>query len=154
MRAPRGARAAPGGPPTSGAAAGTASAAAFGRARVRLQQVAVLEQPLATAVRRGDPALYVAEKTGKVVAVRGGRVDPAPVLDLSGRVALGSEQGLLGLAFAPDGRHLYVDYTDLAGDTHVDELAMRGGRTDPASRRSLLQVHQPYPNHNGGQLAF
>ena len=55
-------------------------------------QVATLEQPLAMAVRRRDPALYIAEKTGKVVAIRNGTVDPAPVLDLSGQVSLGGEQ--------------------------------------------------------------
>jgi len=37
------------------------------------------------AVRGGDSSIYIAEKTGKVVAIRSGRVDPIPVLDLSGR---------------------------------------------------------------------
>ena len=121
--------------------------------RIRLVQVATLEQPLAMAVRRGDPALYVAEKTGKVVAIRGGAVDPAPVLDLTGQVSLGGEQGLLGLAFSPSGRFLYVNYTDPSGDTHVSEYAM-GERADPATRRDILFVDQPYANHNGGNLAF
>ncbi len=122
--------------------------------RIRLVQVATLEQPLAMAVRRGDPALYVAEKTGKVVAIRDGTVDPAPVLDLAGQVSLGGEQGLLGLAFPPGGRFLYVNYTDTNGDTHVTEYAMVDERADPATRRDVLFVDQPYENHNGGNLMF
>ncbi len=117
-------------------------------------QVATLEQPLAMAVRRGDPAIYVAEKTGKVMAIRDGTVAPAPVLDLTGQVSLGGEQGLLGLAFPPSGRFLYVNYTDTNGDTHVTEYAMGDERADPATRRDVLFVDQPYENHNGGHLAF
>ena len=123
--------------------------------RIRLEQVASLEQPLAMAVREGDSALYVAQKTGKVVAIRAGRtVDKVPVLDLSNEVSLGGEQGLLGLAFAPGGRELYVNYTDTNGDTHVTGFAMQGDRADPATRRDILVVEQPYSNHNGGNLVF
>jgi glucose/arabinose dehydrogenase len=122
--------------------------------RIRLVQVASLEQPLAMAVRPGDAALYVAQKTGTVVAIRPGRTDGVPVLDLSDEVSLGGEQGLLGLAFAPGGGELYVNYTDTSGDTHVTGFAMDGDRVDPATRREILVVDQPYSNHNGGNLAF
>jgi glucose/arabinose dehydrogenase len=71
----------------------------------------------------------------------------------------GGEQGLLSVAFHPDYREnglLYVDYTDLSGDTRVVEYQALPDRTavDPASRRVLLAIDQPYSNHNGGQLAF
>ena len=121
---------------------------------VRLARVASLDQPLALAVRPGDPALYVAEKPGRVVALRDGEVDPEPVLDITGEVSLGGEQGLLGLAFAPEGDFLYVNYTDLEGDTHVTEFEMRGERANPSSRRDVLVVDQPFANHNGGNLVF
>lgn len=121
---------------------------------LRLAPVATLEQPVAMAVRGGDSALYIAEKTGRVRAVHDGSVDATPVLDLSGEVSSGFEQGLLGLAFSPEGRRLYVDYTDRAGDTRVVEFDVSSGRADPASRRELLFVEQPYANHNGGQLGF
>jgi glucose/arabinose dehydrogenase len=120
--------------------------------RVRLVRIAVLEQPLAMAVRPDDPALYVAEKTGRVVAVEGDGV--RTVLDLRGQVSLGSEQGLLGLAFPPEGDLLYVNYTDLRGDTHVTEFRMEGGTAAMGSRRDVLVVDQPYSNHNGGHIAF
>ena len=122
--------------------------------RVRLVQVAMLEQPLALSVRAGDSALYIAQKTGKVVAIRAGRTGKLPVVDLSDEVSQGGEQGLLGLAFTPDGDELYVNYTDTRGDTHVTGFAMRDGRADPATRRDILVVDQPYSNHNGGNLAF
>lgn len=106
------------------------------------------------AIRPGDPALYVAEKTGRVAAIRGGAVARDPVVDLTGRVSLGGEQGLLGLAFSPDGRYLYVNFTDTNGHTHVTEFAMRGRGVAPGSERDVLVVEQPYANHNGGNLAF
>jgi glucose/arabinose dehydrogenase len=106
------------------------------------------------AVRVNDAGLYVASKSGQVTAIRGGQVDPVPVLDLGGQVSTGGEQGLLGLAFSPDGTHLYVNYTDVAGDTHVVEYAMSGGVANAGARRELLFVKQPYANHNGGNLVF
>jgi glucose/arabinose dehydrogenase len=121
---------------------------------IRLIEVATLEEPLAMAVRAADDGLYVAEKVGTVRVVRDGAVDPRPVLDLSGQVSLGSEQGLLGLVFSPDGRRLFVNLTDTNGDTRVLSFEMRGDRADPASRREILAVDQPYSNHNGGHLAF
>jgi glucose/arabinose dehydrogenase len=123
-------------------------------ARVRLQKVAGLGQPLALAVRPEDPTLYVAEKTGQVVALPEGGGAPQTILDLSDEVSLGAEQGLLGLAFSPDGAFLYVNYTDTAGDTRIHEFAVRNGTVDPNSRREVLVVQQPYSNHNGGNLVF
>ncbi|HVM01481.1 MAG TPA: PQQ-dependent sugar dehydrogenase, partial [Acidimicrobiales bacterium] len=112
------------------------------------------DQPLGLAVRTGDDALYVVEKGGRIRALRGDRVDPTPVLDLSGSVSSAFEQGLLGAAFSPDGALLYVDYTDRAGDTRVVEYAFEDGRAVPASARVVLAVDQPFTNHNGGHLAF
>ncbi|MFL5816084.1 MAG: PQQ-dependent sugar dehydrogenase [Conexibacter sp.] len=103
--------------------------------------------------------LFVVEQGGKIRVVRDGRVLRAPFLDLSSLVVSGGEQGLLGLAFAPDyassGR-FYVDYTDRNGDTRIVEYR-RGfspDRANPRSARQLLFQDQPESNHNGGQLAF
>jgi glucose/arabinose dehydrogenase len=120
--------------------------------RIRLVEVATLEQPLALATRPGDPALYVAQKTGQVVAIRDGGAET--LLDLSEVVSQGGEQGLLGLVFSADGRYLYVNYTDLEGNTHVTEFAARGQGLDRGSERDVLIVDQPFPNHNGGNLVF
>jgi glucose/arabinose dehydrogenase len=139
---------------TTAANAQPASSAQFRAARVRLVRVARLEQPTAMALRPGERTLYLAEQVGRVRAVRGGQLDPTPVVDLSAKVTAGGEQGLLGLAFSPDGRYLYVAYTDRDGNHQISELTMRGQRADPASERSLLHFDDPFPNHNGGQLAF
>jgi glucose/arabinose dehydrogenase len=123
--------------------------------QVRLAQVANLQEPLALAQRPGDETLYVAQKTGEVVAIRGEGTAAETVLDLSGEVSLGGEQGLLGLAFSPDGRFVYVNFTDEPGDTRVVEYSMRAdGSVAVGSRRQLLAVDQPYSNHNGGNLVF
>jgi glucose/arabinose dehydrogenase len=122
-------------------------------AQVELQPVATLEQPLAIAVRPGDPALYVAEKVGRVVALAD-HADPRTVLDLTGQLSQGSEQGLLGLAFSPDGSFLYVDFTDINGDTHVTEYRFGDDGAHEGTRREVMFVSQPFSNHNGGGLAF
>src|SRR4029077_2001496 len=81
------------------------------------------------------------------------------VLDLTDRVLAQGEQGLLGIAFSPDGSHLYVHYSARDGATTVDEYAFTprpggGGTADRSTRRTLLTCAQPQINHNGGQLAF
>jgi glucose/arabinose dehydrogenase len=146
--------------PTTAAATTTAPPATaepagepLAKVRLRLVRVATAEEPVSMAAPRGDKAIYLTEKVGRVRALRNGRLDPTPVLDITGQVALGGEQGLLGLAFSLDRRFLYVYYTDVGGDVRIVEYAMRGGRADPGSRRELLSVeHSEFGNHDGGQL--
>ena len=122
---------------------------------VSLEPVATLDEPVATAVRPGEPdALYVAERPGRVRVLRGGALTDTVVLDISDQTTTESERGLLGIAFAADGAHLYVHHTDRDGHTRVVEYAMAEAAADPASRRELLRVEQPYANHNGGQIAI
>src|SRR5207244_3854132 len=104
-----------------------------------LTQIATFDQPVAMSWFRGTP--FVAEKTGRVRRLSDGNV----AVDLSAQVSLGSEQGLLGLAFTND--FMYMDYTDLAGDTRLIEYAFDG--TSATSARQVLFVDQPFDNHNG-----
>ena len=120
---------------------------------VRVTRVANLGGTTAMAARRGDETLYVTEQIGRVRALRAGKLVKRAVLDLRDDVLAGGERGLLGIAFSPDGSKLFVDYTDHDGDTQIDEFTMEGTVVDVASRRNLLSVDQPQPNHNGGQLA-
>ena len=129
----------------------TTTAAPGPVAGIKAVEVAEVDQPTAMAVRAGDPAIYLAEKTGRVRRLVDGSVERGAVVDVSGNLSLGYEQGLLGLAFSPDGRYLYIDYTDRGGDTRIAEKDME---QPAAPLRELLFVEQPFANHNGGQLAF
>ncbi len=73
-----------------------------------------------------------------------------------------SELGLLGIAFHPrfqsNGR-FFLHYTP-RGDTlisRVAEWSLPGGdfyKGTPTETAVLLEVEQPFPNHNGGQIQF
>ena len=126
---------------------------ALGDVEVELQSVAQLDEPIALAVRRRDDALFVAERGGVVRAIRGGTVDETPVLDISSEISTGGERGLLGIAFSTAGDELYASYTDRDGNSRVAAWSVSGdGVADAGRRRELLEVEQPYPNHNGGNI--
>jgi glucose/arabinose dehydrogenase len=130
-------------------------AASAATPQLRLTKVVDTANLTAIASRPKSPTLYVAQQGGVVWSVRNGKRSSTPVVDLTDRVSQdGGERGLLGLTFSPDGRKLYVDYTDRDGNTQIDELAMQGRATDASSRRTVMSIKQPEPNHNGGQLAF
>ncbi len=99
------------------------------------------------------------EQTGGIRLIKDGSLLPTPFLDLSGRISVGGEQGLLGLAFYPDyatsGRFV-VHYTDPAGDTHLSifHVSADPDVADLASELVILTADQPYANHNGGQVLF
>jgi glucose/arabinose dehydrogenase len=122
----------------------TITSAPDGLPAITLTEVARAEQPIALAVRRGTPGFYLAEKGGRVKDPKGD-----VVLDISKDVSTGNEQGLLGLTFSPDGSTMYISYTNPDGDSRVEAV-------DPASgaRRQVFGIHQPYANHNGGNIAF
>ncbi|MDQ4025652.1 MAG: PQQ-dependent sugar dehydrogenase [Actinomycetota bacterium] len=148
----------------SGGAAGRAAPLEDGlppdEISIRLRRVASgFNAPLAvTGAGDGRRWLYVVEQDGRIFVYRDGRT--SPFLDLSDRTEGGGEQGLLGLAFHPDyasnGR-LFVNYTDLQGDTVIAEYRRSRrsyARASKASERVILRVDQPFANHNGGGLVF
>ena len=118
---------------------------------------------LVTNAGDGSGRLFVVEQAGRIRIVRDGRLVGEPFLDIAGRISSGGERGLLGLAFHPgfpDDPRFFVDYTDRDGNTVVSSFTVAGGlgstadRADAGSERILLRVVQPFPNHNGGGLAF
>ena len=112
----------------------------------------------------GRDMLFVTEQGGQIRSfpARQDVTETFVFVDISDRVDEGgNEEGLLGLAFAPDYResgHFYVYYS--AGDPRRSVLsrftASRSdpGQTDVASELIIMEVPQPASNHNGGQLAF
>jgi len=150
------------GPHRGAADAETRSARAAAPPTVDLQKVpGAFDQPLYVTAPPGDATrLFVVEKTGRILVVKNGSLLSQPFLDLSGWVSTDGERGLLSMAFHPryssNGR-FYVDYTNKAGDTRVVRYIVsttHPDRADPATRKILLRVRQPYSNHNGGQLQF
>jgi len=124
-----------------------------------------LSQPIGIAnAGDGSGILYILEKTGVIRMVQNGQLLSNPFLDIHNLVgSSGSEQGLLGLAFHPNysqNGFYYIDYTDLNGNTVIARFTKSTSATpgnpstDPASQVVVLQIHQPYANHNGGQLGF
>jgi glucose/arabinose dehydrogenase len=81
-------------------------------------------------------------------------------LDIRDRVDDGAnEQGLLGLAFHPnyaENGYFYVNYTRRGGDTVIARFQAGGDSitVDPDSEKRLIEVDQPYANHNGGAVVF
>ncbi len=83
-------------------------------------------------------------------------------LNITSRVdSTGNEQGLLGLAFDPDFQksgYFYVYYTAASPSRSVlSRFAASIGdpdQSDPNSEIVILEIPQPYPNHNGGQITF
>lgn len=103
---------------------------------------------------------YILQQGGVIAVADDGKLLSQPLLDLTGTaVRGGNEQGLLGIALDPlftENRFFYLDYTDGNGNTVVARYQAAGDflTADPASQKVILQVSQPYPNHNGGCLAF
>ncbi len=110
----------------------------------------------------GDSRLFVVEQRGIIWALdsAGQRLDT--FLNLMARVrSTANEQGLLGLAFAPDyaqSGHFYINYTRQPdGATVVSRFSVstnNSNRANADSEQVLLTQSQPYNNHNGGCLKF
>lgn len=142
----------------------TRTPADFNPRAFRLDLVPVvtgLDMPVfATHAGDGSGDIYIVEKRGTIRVVSSGALREVPFLDITSLVgSRGSEQGLLGLAFHPNypvNRQFFVNYTDLNGDTVIARYTARpdGVTADPNSAKLILKIDQPYPNHNGGMLAF
>ncbi len=119
-----------------------------------------LDSPLFVTVAPGDTTrLFIVEQPGRIRIVKAGVLLATPFLDIEDSVSHGGEQGLLGLAFAPDyagSGAFYVHTTDLAGDIRVLRFKVSGDAdlADGASGVEVLAFAHPQSNHNGGMLAF
>jgi glucose/arabinose dehydrogenase len=122
-----------------------------------------LSNPLFAASPPGDPnRLFVVEQnTGRirVLDLNSEALQASPFLDIpDSEMSSGGERGLLGLAFHPDyatNGLFYVNLTNPAGDTQIWQYR----REDPnvaatSGRRLVLEIDQPFENHNGGWMAF
>lgn len=123
-----------------------------------------LDQPLFVTQAPGDPnRLFVVERGGDI-EILARQTDgtwlrnATPFLSITDDfTAGGGEQGLLGLAFAPDyptSGTFYVNLTNANGDTQVRRYQRSTADLANATGDVILQIDQPQANHNGGWIGF
>ncbi len=123
---------------------------------------ATFDAPIDVQFAAGLPNLaYVAQQNGDIR-----RVDlteqssSSSYLNLSSRVTHQGEMGLLGLAlhpnFASNGQ-IFVNYVSENNGPRRSIIARfreLEGSVDSGTQEVLLEVDQPFSNHNGGQIVF
>ncbi len=119
-----------------------------------------LENPVhITHANDGRDRLFIVEQPGRIRIFNADGLQPTPFLDISDRVNCCGERGLLSIAFPPrftTKGYFYVNYTNSTGNTVISRFSVSGSPdiADPASESLILTIDQPFPNHNGGQIAF
>jgi len=107
--------------------------------------------------------IFVTEQRGVIYAFSANNSQQADIfLDITDRVNRGgNEEGLLGLVFGPDYQengYFYVYYSAADPSRSVlSRFSLNEEDTDvadPESEVIIMEVAQPYSNHNAGQLAF
>jgi glucose/arabinose dehydrogenase len=114
-----------------------------------------------TSAKDGTNRLFIVEQPGRILVLQPGASSPTVFLNITSRVLSdGNEQGLLGLAFHPQfnvNHRFFVNYTrQTDGATVVAEYHASPSNPNVASTAEtpLLTIQQPFPNHNGGMIAF
>ncbi|MDR7521986.1 MAG: PQQ-dependent sugar dehydrogenase [Armatimonadota bacterium] len=124
--------------------------------------VSGLSQPVyVTHAGDGSGRLFIVEQAGLVRIFRNGALLPTPYLDIRSRVTCCGEMGLLSVAFHPryavNGR-FFVNYTTETGGRRSVIAEYRVSPTNPdvadPAERVLLEIPQPFRNHNGGLNLF
>ncbi|MFT7444084.1 MAG: glucose/arabinose dehydrogenase [Granulosicoccus sp.] len=113
----------------------------------------------------GTDRLFLVQQFGKITILPKDRSSSKETtfLDLTDRPLIDKqfEEGLLGLAFHPDyaqNRKFYIYYT-LQNPKHtvlseMQTAADNPSKADPTTERILLEIPQPYWNHNSGNILF
>ena len=112
----------------------------------------------------GQDHIFVTEQPGRVrVFPNDQQASEAQIfLDIRNRVSeVDNEEGLLGLAFDPNYKsngYFYVYYSAAnPRRSVVSRFSVSGNDpnvADPDSEFIIMEIPQPYGNHNGGQIAF
>lgn len=107
-----------------------------------------------------DGSLLIAEQRGYITRFveDNGEIEQFGILDLTDSVRFGGEQGLLSIALHPDLErepYLYVYYSPRDADvTRLSRFRLVLGAALTASELVIIEVPQPYSNHNGGAVRF
>lgn len=107
--------------------------------------------------------LYLVLQPGRIMAFDNvpNPSSPQTFLDIRGRVSdRGNEEGLLGLAFDPgysNNGYFYVYYSAASPRRSVIaryRTSPDTGRVDSSAEKIIMEIGQPFSNHNGGQVTF
>ena len=107
-----------------------------------------------------DGSLLVAEQRGYVTRFveDDGEIEQFGILDITESTRFGGEQGLLSIALHPDLQNepfLFVYYSPRdANVTRLSRFRIVQGAALTASELVIIEVPQPYSNHNGGAVRF
>ena len=120
-----------------------------------------LSKPLFFATPLNDGRNFIVEQGGKIRVVRDGVLQTTPFLDITSRVLLGDEQGLLSVAFHPQyaTNHFFYVYftTQTNGDIRIERFTTTSDPevADPTTSKLIITVpHSSFANHNGGLVTF
>ncbi|MAO65813.1 MAG: glucose sorbosone dehydrogenase [Balneola sp.] len=111
---------------------------------------------------QSDDQVYVAERSGRILTFKNDVTtsEMDVFLDIEGAVNTSGEGGLLGFDFHPDfesNGYVYVYYT--AGNPFRSivsrfEVPDDQNSVNEDSELMLMEIDQPYSNHNAGQIHF
>jgi glucose/arabinose dehydrogenase len=142
-------------------AGGTASATVtYAIVRIALQAVvANLDTPLWLTTPAGDARLFVVERPGRVRIVKNAALLATPFIDLTARIGVAGEGGLLSIAFDPNyatNGFFYAYFTDVDQNIAIERFHVSANAdvADPSPLRILSIPHPINTNHNGGLLMF
>lgn len=127
-----------------------------------------LDAPVAVSFLPDSDRRYVAERDGRILVDGSDGLRDEPLLDVRETVETEGEQGLLGLTLHPefpDDRRLFTRYSAPLREgmpedySHTFVLAEfpvtdDGTRARRDEERRLLEIPEPRPLHNGGDIAF
>lgn len=118
------------------------------------------ERPIELIATAAAGEFWVADQRGDIRAFAADGDELRAVLDIRDRVRRsGNEEGLLSMTLDPEfeaNGHLWLYYSPAPGvrRTRLARFEVSGGVADPASELVVLEVTQPYGNHNGGTIRF
>ena len=121
-------------------------------------RVGEAEQPMVLISKPDGDGFILGERKGRIrnleVNDDGSLSIGETLLDLSDAVSTAGEGGLLGIAFSKDGSQLFMNYTAKPMTTRVSSFTFVDGLSDAGleNEKEIIEIPQPYPNHNGGHL--
>jgi len=121
-------------------------------------RVGAAEQPMVLISKPDGNGFLLGERKGQIKNSEindDGSLSVGEILfDLSNAVSTAGEGGLLGMAFSKDGSQLFVNYTAKPMTTRVSSFTFVDGLSGAGveSEKKIIEIPQPYPNHNGGHL--